>query len=154
MIVDTLSNIKLYKDLIPQLLDVERFILGHKIDSDMDCCKYLIDNEKLFALVQKYQTKDSKEIKWESHRKYIDVQFIVIGKEAIGYSPIKALTLVNDFSGENDIAFYSGPNNYTNATLSAGMFAIFYPGEGHLPCCISETASNVTKIVFKIDSTK
>jgi YhcH/YjgK/YiaL family protein len=150
MIADTLNNIKLYKDLLPQLLDIEKFIFDHKHEENMECRKYLIDEDNVFALVQEYMTKDKEEVRWESHRKYIDVQFILQGKETIGYSPLEALTLADDFSGENDIAFYNGPKNYTNITLSGGMFAIFYPGEGHLPCCISESASYVKKIVFKI----
>jgi len=152
MIVDTLNNIQLYKEILPQLLDVEEFIHDHKYEEEMECCKYLIDDENVFALVQKYLTKESKDNKWETHRKYIDVQFILRGEETIGYAPIKELTLVEDFNGENDIAFYNGPENYTNIVLSQGMFAIFYPQEGHLPCCISKTSSSITKIVFKIKS--
>ncbi|MHB8065061.1 MAG: YhcH/YjgK/YiaL family protein [Ruminiclostridium sp.] len=150
MIVDTLSNMKLYKELLPPLLTVEKFIYDHKYKENIQCCKYLIDNENIFALVQQYETKESEDLKWESHSKYLDVQFILEGEEAIGYAPIEALTLEGGFAEENDIAFYNGPRAYTNITLSAGMFAIFYPGEGHLPCCISEKVSNVKKIVFKI----
>lgn len=150
MIVDTISNIKLYTKLLPHLLLVEEFINDHRHEENMECRKYLIDNETLFALAQEYLTKESKEVKWEAHKKYIDVQFISDGKEAVGCAPIEALTLIEDFNVENDIAFYNGPKNYTNVVLSAGMFAIFFPGEGHLPCCISESASNVKKIVFKI----
>lgn len=154
MIVDKLSNISLYVDLIPQLFEVEKFIIDHRLDSDLDCGKYLIDGNKLFALVQQYQTKNSNDVKWESHRKYIDVQFIYGGEELVGYSPMEELIPLVDYNDENDIIFYSGPRNYTGVTLSEGMFAIFYPGEGHLPCCISESQSNVKKIVFKIQKGK
>lgn len=150
VIIDTLDNIKLYNELLPQLLDVEKFILAHKNMVDVECGKYLIDDENVFALVQRYLTKDSKDNKWETHREYIDVQFVLSGEESIGYAPINQLTLIDGFTEGNDIAFYKGPENYTITVLSQGMFAIFYPEEGHLPCCISETASNVTKIVFKI----
>jgi len=150
VIVDTLNNIKLYKALLPQLISVENFILTHQQEEDLECCKYIIDNENVFALVQKYLTKQSKETRWEAHGKYIDVQYILRGQEAIGYAPIEELTLLEDFSGDNDIAFYKGPEDYTKVVLSKGMFAIFYPGEGHLPCGISGTDNNVKKIVFKI----
>lgn len=150
MIADKLSNISQYKKLLPQLFEVEKFIHTHRNEEDMQNRKYLIDEDNVFALVQEYVTRESKEIKWETHRNYIDVQFILKGKEAIGYVPIEELTLNEGFFGQNDIAFYSGPESYTNITLSEGMFAIFFPGEGHLPCCINEAATNVKKIVFKI----
>lgn len=153
MIVDTLDNIKFYKELLPQLLDVEKFIFEHKNEAELECGKYLIEDEDVFALVQKYSTRESKDNKWETHRKYIDVQFVLCGEESIGYAPIKDLVLTEGFTEGNDIAFYKGPENYTNTVLSQGMFAIFYPEEGHLPCCISEKASNITKIVFKIKKT-
>ncbi len=153
MIVDTFSNLELYKDLLPQMLLVKKFIEDHQHEENMECCKYFIDDENIFALVQEYVTKNSSEVNWESHRKYIDVQFILRGTEKIGYSQRDALTLIEDFGADNDIAFYTGPRNYTDITLSEGMFAVFYPGEAHLPCCISETASKVKKIVFKIKKT-
>jgi YhcH/YjgK/YiaL family protein len=153
VIIDTLNNIKFYKELLPQLLDVEKFILAYKNKIEVECGKYLIDNENIFALIQKYLTRDSKDNKWETHQEYIDVQFVLRGEESIGYAPIKDLVLTEDFTEGNDIAFYKAPENYTNTVLSQGMFAIFYPEEGHLPCCISKTASNVIKIVFKIKKT-
>lgn len=153
MIVDTFSNLEKYKESLPQLLLVKKFIDDHMHEENMECCKYLIDDENVFALVQEYVTKNSKEIRWESHRKYIDVQFILSGNENIGYSRCEALKLMEDFSEGKDIAFYKSPKTYTQITLSEGMFAIFYPGEAHLPCCISETPSNVKKIVFKIKKT-
>ena len=154
MIVDKLCNINLYLGVLPQLAEVEKFILEHKHDSDLVCGKYLMDDNKLFALVQQYQTKNSEDIRWESHKKYIDLQFISSGEEMVGYSPIEVLTPVVDYNDENDIIFYSGPKNHTNVTLSEGMFAIFYPGEGHSPCCTSQSQSNVKKIVFKIQKGK
>ena len=133
MIVDTLSNLEKYKELLPQLLLIRRFIDDHMHEGNLECCKYLLDDDKVFALVQEYITKSSNEVKWESHRDYIDVQFILSGNENIGYTSCEALTMVEDFSAGNDIAFYQSPKNYTNITLSEGMFAIFYPGEAHLP---------------------
>ncbi len=150
MISDKLINMARYKQLLPQLLQVEKFIHNHRNEKNMPCCQYSIDGNEVFAIVQEYITRERKEIKWEAHRNYIDVQFISGGKESIGYAPIEELTLTEDYSGHNDIAFYNGPENFTNISLSEGMFAILFPGEGHLPCCINEVATNVKKIVFKI----
>lgn len=150
MISDKLSNMARYKHLLPQLPQVEGFIHNHRNEENMPCRQYSIDGNEVFALVQEYITRESKEIKWEAHRNYIDVQFIFRGKESIGYAPLEELTLAEDYSGQNDIAFYNGPENFTSISLSEDMFVIFFPGEGHLPCCINEVATKVKKIVFKL----
>ncbi|WP_369461599.1 YhcH/YjgK/YiaL family protein [Thermoclostridium stercorarium] len=45
--------------------------------------RYEIDGNDVYALVQSYTTLPSDQCKWESHDKYIDIQYIVRGKEII-----------------------------------------------------------------------
>lgn len=152
MIVDTLNNMNFYEKLLPQLIEVAGFIRDHNEGATLDRSMYSIVDDEVFALIQEYDTKDKQAIRWETHRKYVDVQFILKGEEAIGYAPFESLSPLEDFSAEKDIGFYTGPKLYTNTILTEGMFAIFFPGEGHLPCCKIETSKKVKKIVFKIRS--
>ena len=46
-----------------------------------------IDGERVFALVQRYETALSPAPRFECHRKYIDVQFLAAGEEVIGWAP-------------------------------------------------------------------
>ncbi len=47
--------------------------------------RYEIDGDNIYAIVQDYQTKSQSEGKWEAHKKYIDIQCVIKGKEKIGW---------------------------------------------------------------------
>ncbi|TVQ15887.1 MAG: DUF386 family protein [Balneolaceae bacterium] len=38
----------------------------------------------------------------------------------------------------------------SNSKSAPGMFCIFYPGEGHKPCCSTIEPQRVKKAVFKV----
>ena len=48
---------------------------------------YELDGRRLYALVQDYQTKPAGDGKWEAHRRYIDLQYVVYGCEQFGCAP-------------------------------------------------------------------
>jgi hypothetical protein len=50
--------------------------------------RYDIDGDNLFAPVSEYMTKNEEDAKYEAHQKYIDIQYVVSGKELIGVAPI------------------------------------------------------------------
>ena len=50
-----------------------------------------IDGDQVFALVQEYNTKPKEQGFWESHRKYIDIQYVVSGSEHMGYANLSQL---------------------------------------------------------------
>lgn len=47
--------------------------------------KTVIDGEKVFINKSKIETKKSDELKYESHKKYIDIQIDLDGNESILY---------------------------------------------------------------------
>ena len=48
-----------------------------------------IDGDRVFALVQRYETVMTDAPRFEYHRKYIDIQYIVSGEEVIGWVPCR-----------------------------------------------------------------
>ena len=50
--------------------------------------EYEVEGRAIFARVNTYETEAREEKKPESHIKYIDVQFLVAGKESIGFCPL------------------------------------------------------------------
>ena len=74
------------------------------------------------------------------------------GAERIACHDIDGLTVVAPYSQEKDIAFYDMTmDEVTDLVISSSRFAVFYPGEGHLPGC--DTAKGreaVNKIIVKI----
>ena len=73
MIYDTINNITIFKQVIPQfemVLDFVSKVLDNKIDLTKN--RIEIGGDKVFALVNRYETKESGF--WEAHKKYIDIQ--------------------------------------------------------------------------------
>ncbi len=146
MILDKLENSKLYESLHPLFNKAFEFI--RKTDfSKLADGKYEIDNDKLFAMVQEYNTKNETKGKPEAHRKYIDIQYIHSGVELIGVAPLKNNILISD-EPEKDLAFYESETSLIK--LNTGMFAVFFPEDLHMPGIKLNQSAKVKKVVVKV----
>ena len=114
--------------------------------------KYHLDEDKVFAQVNRYATeaKDSK--KPESHIAYIDVQYLGEGTEKIYYTARSDTHKVTeDYAKDRDLLFYAGAGEKDSVTLGDGVFAVFFPWELHRPGCHAvHGGCNVQKIVVKV----
>lgn len=147
MIIDKIKNASNYY-AISKNLEIALKKMESTDFSNIEEGKYEIDGNKVFMLVQKYNTKDEKDSRWEAHFKYIDIQYIYEGKELIKYSYINDLKQV-ECDKEKDICFLEGDGDFL--TLSSGTFAIFLPDDAHKPCVsVNNNSSQVKKIVFKV----
>ncbi len=148
MIVDRIDNKNLYVNLSPGI----RAALNYLTETDLSALKvgrYDIDGDDLFALVQEYQTIPQEQGKWECHRKYIDIQFIVEGTEQIGYANVRDMKIVTEYNPVKDISFLTGKGNYV--TLNKGFFGIYFPNDAHMPKVAPDnTTGKVKKVVVKI----
>jgi YhcH/YjgK/YiaL family protein len=113
--------------------------------------RYPIDGENIFALISEYKTKPESEGKLEAHRKYIDVQYVIDGEELMGYAPLNGQEILDPYKEENDIVFFTGDKSFTK--VSAGMFAVFFPEDVHMPGIASGKSSSVKKLVIKVRTT-
>lgn len=113
--------------------------------------KYEIEGTSLYALVQEYQTAPKAEKKAETHAKYIDIQYIIQGKEVIGFAPFSPENeVMENLLDQKDIIFYKSAKGEMDLVLSDGMYAIFFPEEVHRPGCNYESGGPVRKVVVKI----
>lgn len=143
MIVDRIESAVLYRGL------GERIALAlTAVQTPREPGRYELDSDKVFVLVQHYQTKPLAEGKWETHRKYIDVQFVAAGVERIGWTPVNRLALTQPYDEAKDIAFYQGTGDFV--TVSAGMFMILFPEDAHMPGIALDASVPVTKAVVKV----
>ena len=113
--------------------------------------KHAIDGDKVYALVSKAASQPVELGKFEVHRKYIDVHYIIAGQEIIGFAPIDQLKVViQPYSDETDAELFPIPKNYLELELSAGKFAVFFPGGGHMPGRNWHGPHEVHKVVVKV----
>ena len=149
MIADTLPQGHRYTALSPRFAVAFQFL--QQLPADKTAGRYSLDGDDCFALVQSYATKPLTEAMFESHRKYIDIQFIQSGQETILWSPLAALTkTVQPYDAQKDIAFYDTPSHVTPIHLRAGDFTIFFPEDGHAPGLEYGGLTEVRKTVIKI----
>jgi YhcH/YjgK/YiaL family protein len=105
-----------------------------------------IDGDAIYALVQEYHTKPMEQGKWESHRRYIDIQYIVSGGELINYGNLSQMKL-GDYETDRDFQPMTGEGQLIE--LPAGSFMVFFPQDAHMPGLAKTTPSMVKKIVVK-----
>jgi hypothetical protein len=58
--------------------------------SSIELKRYDIDGDNVYATVSEYLTKNEEDARYEVHRAYIDIQYVVSGKELIGVAPLSA----------------------------------------------------------------
>ena len=150
MIIDSIKNFERYICLHEGFEQI-RSNLKKFADTSVLPGKYEIDGERIFAVVQSYETKPAAEDKFENHRKYIDIQYMVSGSEQIHIKEAKKLTVDLEFDAEHDYEFYKTPSSYVTAELEEEEFAVFYPGEAHRPGVMTKEGSMpVRKVIFKV----
>ena len=106
----------------------------------------------MFVLIQRYDTVPQTEARYEAHRKYIDIQYIIKGKETIYWSPLSEVEEIEPFNEDKDIGFYEKAVPHAILKLHEGEFGIFYPCDAHKPSFHEDEneASFVEKAVVKI----
>lgn len=113
-------------------------------------------NSYIYANIDEYYTKNHKEKKYEGHKKYVDIQIMLIGNEIISILPDNELEIDIPYSEEKDIQFYfeDKVNNVSNIKLSEGEFIIIYPGQAHKPGIELNKPEYVKKMVLKVPVNK
>lgn len=110
-----------------------------------------IDGDRVFAIVQRYETIMTETPKFEYHRKYIDIQFIASGEEVIGWAPVERMTVTEEYDAAKDIAFGRlAPGTWAPVKLQAGQLAVLRPEDGHAPKLAASAPTSVMKIVVKV----
>ena len=111
--------------------------------------KYGIYGENAFAIVSEYVPMDFDQSKWESHRKYIDLQTMISGKEKIGIAAVKNAIVTVAYNDSTDAANYETTGDYFIAVPKT--FFLFFPANAHRPSIKANNDSFVVKkLVIKI----
>lgn len=110
--------------------------------------KYTIDGDNVYALVTQNPSKDFDSTQWESHKKYIDIQYVIEGKEMIGMHPAANSTVIKKFDAAKDVINYITEGKLYVATPST--FFIFFPADAHRPNITLGGNKVVKKVVIKV----
>lgn len=149
MVFDNMQNCKRYFGLHKNFEKAFAFV-EKAVSEKLECGRYEIEGEELFAVIQEYMTKDESAGKLEAHRKHIDIQYIMSGKE-IMQTTLVSPKIAEKYDTERDVEFYESAKNTSYTLVRSGEYAIFFPSDIHNPGLKYEDASeSVKKIVLKI----
>ena len=106
--------------------------------------------EDIFALEQTYFAKNKNQAFFESHRDYIDIQFIVSGKEKIEFGNKELFEIEKEHDEAKDLIVYKKPKFLVSSlVLNRNDIAIFYPEDVHMPGLSINDGSYIIKTVIK-----
>ena len=126
-----------------------KFLKGNDL-TKLELKRYDIDDDNLFATVSEYQSKNEESAKFEAHRKYIDIQYVISGKEIMNIAPITTVKeVLNPYDATKDIEFVT-VNNIANYKASPSNYFIFFPTDAHRPGLKDGANSPVRKVVIKV----
>ena len=148
MIVDRIENLSRYG--IPMGKEIASYLQSVNPQT-LALVEAEIHGRELFVRPSEYTTRLPEDGKFETHRVYADLQYVVSGAEVMQTALSGALTPLADYDPASDCQFFRTDKGVSDIVVSAGGFAVFFPGEPHRPCChYMGTASYVKKLVFKI----
>jgi YhcH/YjgK/YiaL family protein len=123
------------------------------VTTDTPMGRTLIAGEEVYANVHGYETLPAEDCPFESHRRFVDLQYCIAGGETIEWSLVSGLKPNGDYNEANDIQFYTRPGPaVTGLKMAPGSFAVFFPSDGHAPKVEDRTNRSVFKVVIKVNA--
>lgn len=113
--------------------------------------KYVIDGDNVYAMITEGPIKDMDKTGWESHRNYIDLHYVISGKEKIGVADATTATVTNPYDATKDVANYNTEGKFYDA--EPGEFFLLFPGDAHRPGIKTGGFDKDKKLVIKIKYT-
>ncbi len=149
MIFDQLKNADRYSGLSENIALALRYLRETDLGG-LGAGKFEIDGQRVWAIVEKYTPKDHALAVWETHRRYVDVQYLISGREQMGWRPLRAdLAIEKAYHAEGDFTYYDTAGGLFE--IRAGEFVIYYPEDVHGPGLATDDDEQleVHKIVIK-----
>lgn len=148
MIYDNIKNIDRYEHLIPGIAEALLFL--SKATPTLPEGRKELSGEN-YVNVDVYTTKQVNPVGYEAHRKYVDIQYLVEGKEDVLVRNLEELECTMPYDEQRDVAFYRATEGEpTRVRLDKGYFVILFPEDAHEPQhCVGEPML-VKKLVAKI----
>ena len=142
MIICPWKDIKKYASLLPGI--EEAFDAVNALESYEAKTYPLSNDNRFFVAVGTTKAPDVA----EAHRKYLDIQYIVKGKEVMGWADLADCQLQGEFNETKDIGMYAGDFTYT--TINEGICYVVFPEDAHMPGRHLDVPNDFVKVVVKL----
>jgi YhcH/YjgK/YiaL family protein len=95
--------------------------------------RYELDGPRVYVSLSEETGRTVEAARLEAHRRYIDIQAPLVGEEQIGWRALRAgATASTPYDAAKDVAFFADAAD-TLLGLRPGLFAVFFPEDGHMP---------------------
>ena len=84
----------------------------------------------------------------EAHREFLDIQYVVKGKEVVGWADLADCKIEGEFNETKDVGKYSGEFEYI--TVPEGICYVVFPEDAHMPGCHLDIPNDFVKVVVKL----
>lgn len=150
MIIDAMQHSSNYAAVHPRFEAAFAF-LKKAVEEQLPVGRYELDGSELYAMVQEYETSDGSKSRLEGHRRYIDIQFLISGTEAVELVEIAGAKEDCPYDEAKDVCFFASDATPTRAVLHAGEYGIFFAHDLHKPgLSVNGEPQKVKKVVVKI----
>jgi biofilm protein TabA len=151
MIVTDIAHIPHQAVSLPALQTALKFLSQEGV-SALPEGRIEIDGSRIYALIQAYNSKpETSNPRFEAHQRYLDIQYVISGKEFIGWAPLEQLVPEDPYNPDKDVV--KGcvfQDAITLVRVSAGQAAILFPEDAHAPGLADGDPAPVKKIVIKV----
>lgn len=118
--------------------------------ANLEIKRHDIDGNNLYATVTDYLTKNIEDARFEEHKKYIDIQYVINGSEMMGIAPVSMIKeVLVPYDAIKDIEFMTVTQN-SEIKATPERFFIFFPSDLHRPGVKVGENSQVRKMVVKV----
>ena len=145
MIIDTLDNLGKYASVNPLFAKAIEYLEATDLKAQ-EVGKVELQGKDLVVNFSVDKKKTKEQAMLETHRNFIDIQIPLSCTEVMGYTPACNLP-DGEYNAEKDITKFALPSE-AYIPVHPGMFAIFFPQDGHAPCITDE--ENIRKVVVKV----
>jgi biofilm protein TabA len=151
MIVDSLDNWKLYfREPVWETI----FVQLQALNENTPGMEKQIKGDDIILKVFSYETISPRDpaVELESHKKYIDIHTIITKSERIDWHPAAGLKIIKPYDAIDDAVYYERPQqSCVSLNMHPGIFAMFWPGDAHMPRLqVAGKSELIKKAVMKV----
>jgi biofilm protein TabA len=150
MIFGKLSDFEamMFNSLGPVVLQSVAWI--RNLPQDPSEGQYELRDDGTYARVLRCATGDADEARFETHRRFVDLQYTLAGYEIINWAPRDSLSIDGAYDDAKDVQFHHSDAVFGSVIQAPGFFSIYTPADAHRPGVQFAAPDTVFKLVVKI----
>jgi len=148
MILAKTEDLARYEGLNPNFPKAFAFLSRADL-ADLPDGQHEIDGDRVWAVLSSYNSREYAEGKYETHREYVDVQFLLSGEELIYWNDSAEMSSTG-YAADCDKENYGDPANPVGIHMAPGTALVLFSRDAHKANCRVTSVAPVRKALLKI----